>query len=335
MKKIFFAAVALVFAAAFVGCEKEEVQTPKPKEVEVLFNVAAKGGFDAGSRAVKTDWEAGDQIFFAFKPEGADAFYGKAYSQDSVLRIQYDGLKWNIVNNLSPEALMALGSAGTFSAIHYNTNANGRVGFANTHSIGFVLTTYKGGAVLHQQAAYTVTDGKLDLGTVSLGLAFYNGDQGGQQFQISVPGLVEDPDKVYYLSIQNARYTNSTGLSLRAWGHGQILSLGFSVATGRCAYTIKDCSVGCFIGSDLACCYRYAIQDESNVTNYGTYKFVLKVYDRNKQEYKHYCYAVERGEYDSTTGLYSKVNLLPGKAYLLKEFDGDGEQVNWQLVATN
>ena len=79
MKKLFMVAMAIVVAAGFVACTKEDVSAPTYK---VEFTVGDKGGFGVNSRAVKTAWAAGDQVAVVFEVEN-----------DQSLRFRLDNIK--------------------------------------------------------------------------------------------------------------------------------------------------------------------------------------------------------------------------------------------------
>lgn len=66
MKKIFMAAMALVMAV-FTSCSKDDVQLERNNELKVTFNVVDKVGFDTDTRAVKTGWEAGDEVLIVMQ----------------------------------------------------------------------------------------------------------------------------------------------------------------------------------------------------------------------------------------------------------------------------
>ena len=63
MKKVLMAAMTLVMAV-FASCTNEDLKVEN-NDVKVNFTVAEKPSFDADGRAVKTGWEAGDEILIA------------------------------------------------------------------------------------------------------------------------------------------------------------------------------------------------------------------------------------------------------------------------------
>ena len=170
MKKILFAAVALVLAAGFTACSKEEAAPENIVKVE--FAVADKPGFGADSRAVKTAWAEGDQIMVLFKPTDGNWLISMNSTQE-LLILKYTGSAW-VVSNM-PANTASLGSAGNYAAIHYRVPADKSCGIAGRYTITtYYFTNYAGGEVLSytgDEAQYTLADGKLNLGTISLAMS--------------------------------------------------------------------------------------------------------------------------------------------------------------------
>ena len=170
MKKMLFAAVALVLAAGFTACSKEEAAPENIVKVE--FAVADKAGFDTDSRAVKTAWAEGDQIMVLFKPTGGSWLIAEE-SIEELLILKYTGSAW-VVSNM-PANAASLGSAGKYAAIHYRVPAEMSCGIAGSYLGSFYyFTNYAGGEVLYymgDEAQYTLADGKLNLGTISLAMS--------------------------------------------------------------------------------------------------------------------------------------------------------------------
>ena len=93
MKKIFMAAMTLVMAV-FASCSNEDVNVENNKELKVTFSVADKAGLGVDARAVKTGWEANDEILIAIQSEGGwtinDSF--------NCFKLKYNGSAWTIDN---------------------------------------------------------------------------------------------------------------------------------------------------------------------------------------------------------------------------------------------
>lgn len=194
MKKMLFAAVALVLAAGFTACSKEEA-TPEAGVIRVEFAVADKAGFGADSRAVKTAWAEGDQIMVLFKPTGGSWLIANE-SIKELLILQYTGSAWTVAN-LPTE--VDLGSSGRYAAIHYRVPAEKSCGIAGSYNGNYYFTNYAGGEVLYymgDEAQYTLADGKLNLGTISLAMA-------ETAIQFSVKNLASVEGEWYLASVDH------------------------------------------------------------------------------------------------------------------------------------
>lgn len=334
MRKIFFAAVALVLAAGFTSCSKEEGMTPDTKGVEVSFEIGEKASFDAGSRAVKTAWADGDQILFIFKPAGESEFKIAENSEENLLRIQYDGSKWNIQRNLTEAELTALGTEGTYSAIHHRVASGNNILSNYEYLKSCTLTNYIGGELLihNNDATYTVVDGKLNLGTVNMRLGYKSGST-ERQFQISIPGL---PEGSWHLSVVKATYTTGP-ISGYKWGishfgnkHPSGVSVTFRKDEGELGTwgtAAQAYSCGVRNGEDVSFAFNISQQNEDNREEFGSYKFVL--YNWNTTDT--YLYTTDR-QYNESTGQYA-ITLEGGKAYKLAPFDGEAEKIKWKMIS--
>ena len=155
MKKLFVLAAAVVLAAGFVGCAKED-NAPAIKDIKVEFNVADKDGFGE-TRAVKNAWADGDQILVLFRPNGS-AWLGAENSKDNTLTLTYStSTGWSATKN-SWGADLNNSVKGLFLAVHYR----GDMALSSEVS-GNYLFNYTAGEVLEMTGNYTVTDGVMDL----------------------------------------------------------------------------------------------------------------------------------------------------------------------------
>lgn len=317
-------AMAIVVAAGFVACTKEDVSAPTYK---VEFTVGDKGGFEAGSRAVKTDWAAGDQILIITKPlSGAYNDVAIPNSDDNCIRLIYNGSAWTVDRALTAEEITARGTHGPWYAIHYRVKEDKKVGLGTDFGGGDVqLANYYGGEVLECTGVLTITDGVINLGEINMELGFYDG-----LVQVSVPGLdlVEHP--AWKLTVLTGDYVSG---NYAAYAHDC-----FTALWADKIYFVPSPALGCYAnykdtpyvvnGTDASFVFRFdGGVDESN-TAYGKYKFML--YNFNTANA--YVYTVDRGAYDEGTDTYD-VNLECEKAYLLPTFDGNGAQTNWKPVS--
>ena len=325
MKKLFMVAMAIVVATGFVACTKDDASAPTYK---VEFTVGEKGGFEAGSRAVKTAWAEGDQILIITKPiSGAYDDVAVANSDANTIRLIYNGSAWTVDRALTAEEILARGEVGVWYAIHYRVKEGKKVELGDKDFYGdYMLLNYYGGEVLECTGTLTITDGVVNLGAINMELSFFD-----SLVQVSVPGLdlVENPD--WKLTVLTGNYSSG---SYSGFAH-----YCFSALLANKIFFRPSPSVGQFgnnydnpyvvNGTDASFVFRFdGYTDESNTEIYGKYKFMLYNADTDKK----YVYTVDRGAYDAGTDTY-EVNLELEKAYVLPPFDGDAEgETKWELI---
>lgn len=160
MKKIFYAmAIALLFAA----CARN-IDVPADNEIKVQFEIAEKGDFGADTKAVKTGWEMGDQIWVVLSddPAGTDYVLAKPIN---FLRWENKSGKpiWKCsTDNLG--SLQDYNESGVYKAIYYV----GSVNWGEVSAFGVTLPDYKGGEFLVAEGDYQIVDDVLVLGTINM-----------------------------------------------------------------------------------------------------------------------------------------------------------------------
>ena len=321
MKKLFMVAMAIVVATGFVACTKDDASAPTYK---VEFTVGEKGGFEAGSRAVKTAWAEGDQIMVAFMPQGEVEYMVEGTTSNKLFVIEFNGSAWAAKRELTSEEFTAIGSKGNFVAVHYRVTGTDVLGVGMSGGPAYYLANYRGGEILEYKGNYTVTDGVLALGNFDMSLAF------DDLFQVSVPGIGLEGSRPWRMSILNNTYESG---DYYGYKFGNIIHLRNAVAAfsttngavtfaeyGRAEYVINGTNDASFV-------FRTNSSDDSDVAVYGKYKFFIMQEDLRKA----YVYTVDRQFVD---GAY-QVTLEIGKAYVLPEFDGDGAQINWKPVSVD
>lgn len=173
------AAMALVMAV-FTSCSKDDVQLERNNELKVTFNVVDKAGFDADTRAVKTGWEAGDEVLIVMQGK-EDAWRGEDRSYN-YLKLRYNGTSWTI--NLTGLDKSLLESGKKYSAIYHPGTITVEKKYTNRDE--YYLTGYKGGEYLYNSSSstytYNASTSSIDLGTIEL-------MRHPQAFQISVKEL--------------------------------------------------------------------------------------------------------------------------------------------------
>lgn len=157
MKKIF---IALMAVTLFVGCakESENVETPALK---VVFSVADKVGLEADTKAIKNSWADGDQILLLFQPDGQYSLLPFENNSNSI-KLTYNGGKWK-ASDFNGDAA-SLSTNGYYSGVYHY----GEVSFGAADNSKVFLKNYIGGDYLECYGSYAVSDGVIDLGTISM-----------------------------------------------------------------------------------------------------------------------------------------------------------------------
>lgn len=310
LRTILFATVAMTIVA--VGCSKQEVTTHS-KEYNVEFNVARKGGFDAATKAVKTGWEAGDQIAIFCQP-GATGNY--LADNSKIIYLNYDGTSWSS-SKVSSALVAELGATGNFSAVHYRVSTGENISLAND---GETFATYIGGEILRSFGEYVVASDVLTLGEILMTLG--NGSRMvDQQVQVSVKGLNED-GKWQMTVGKNTYIPSATRPSSYALSSCQENGFWFNKENGQIGtWGSRDkYSLGLKNGGDLSFIFYGNTLNKKSDEN-DKYHFYLT----NGTDV--YTYTVDRGEHNGSK--YAK-NLEIGHAYLLPAITEAGKLVKQQ-----
>lgn len=189
MKKILMAVVALA-VMGFVGCQKDD--NAIDNKLKVNFTVADKASFDNGSRAVKADWEAGDEILIIF--EGSEGWLDFT-SHANTLKLKKTADGWNAIDTNLP-ALANLADGKKFYAIYHTGEISlGDMTDATTYYTAYInsySTAYsnrQGMEYMYCSGTYTLSGSEINLGSITMA-------RPSKMFQISVDNLCNEP-KVY------------------------------------------------------------------------------------------------------------------------------------------
>ena len=61
-----------MLCALVLGSCTKNIDPNTDTEIQISFNVGEKGGFGTDTKALRTGWEAGDQILVVFAKEGSN-----------------------------------------------------------------------------------------------------------------------------------------------------------------------------------------------------------------------------------------------------------------------
>jgi len=249
----------------------------------------------SGTKAVKTSWEAGDEICIFFKDK-------KEINQCAVIR--YSGSSWSVIRK--PVDV-------TDAEYYYAVHVPGEITVQKNSS--YLTPSYRGGLVLRKNssASFTVTDGIINLGTIS-----FNQTLTKSEFQVVIPGIsISDLGCTYTLSVTSNGSPKSAS---------ENKPQNYKTAYAEVAYPY-------FTGTGIS--YGGGLFPIQGIANPDGVAFVAQLnepkLDPEEDGYK-YVFALS----DGTTLYYygipdaSEKVLAIGMAIKLPAFDGKGAGTYWK-----
>ena len=177
MKKTILTIAAAIAALFVVSCQKQEVPA---KEYTINLNVAEKPSLDPDTKAVRTSWQSGDEIYLSFVDDACK-------DTGKYLKFTYDGSSWSLATDSSTantliSALTATES-GKCSAI---ASTSGNLTYSEYSSNGSTygsqrFNTNGDEVLIASNADYSVSGGNV---TVTLTFAHES-----QYCQVTVKGI--------------------------------------------------------------------------------------------------------------------------------------------------
>lgn len=166
MRKYLMIALA---AFALFSCNKEREIVDgelQPRSLKYVFDVAEKPSFDGNTRAVKTSWEAGDQIFIVYDDVDPS-------SLEDFMILTYDGNEWKVTQEpQEPATNKPKDTGGTLSALYCEIPESSLIQLYDYDALVFEAEG-NGQFMVGNKIPYTVEDETL---TASIALDFENGD---------------------------------------------------------------------------------------------------------------------------------------------------------------
>ena len=212
MKKIFMAAMTLVMAV-FASCSNEDVNVENNNELKVTFSVADKAGLGVDARAVKTGWEANDEILIAVQSEGGWTELGKY----NCFKLKYNGSAWT-TDKTGFDTSVHFESGNYYIAVYHP----GTITLGSFATDKQYLSGYNGGEILYDiNSTYTKTADGIDLGEIEL--VRYS-----QDFQISIKGLASagKAEGTWKLYIKDAEGNRADKMYFKAAGEAFLRTSG-------------------------------------------------------------------------------------------------------------
>ena len=215
MKKIFLAAMTLVMAV-FASCSNDDAPLEGIGDFKVNFTVADKPGFDSDTRAVKTGWEAGDEILVAIQSEGGwtidDSF--------NCFKLKYNGSAWT-TDKTGFDASVHFESGNYYMAVYHP----GTITLGSSAGVDMqFLSGYNGGEYLYDvNSTYSKTADGIDLGKINL-------TRYSQNFQISIKDLASEgkADGTWELYIKDAEGNKANNMQYSAKDEVFLRDSGFA-----------------------------------------------------------------------------------------------------------
>ena len=214
MKIVLMAAMTLVMAV-FASCSNEDVNVENNNELKVTFSVADKAGLGVDARAVKTGWEANDEILIAVQSKDGWTIDGSF----NCFKLKYNGSAWT-TDKTGFDTSVHFESGYYYIAVYHP----GTITLGNSAGTDRqYLSGYNGGEYLYDiNSTYTKTADGIDLGEIEL-------VRQSQNFQISIIGLESagKADGTWKLYIKDAEGNKAQGMSFRAAGEVFLRDTGF------------------------------------------------------------------------------------------------------------
>lgn len=213
MKKLLFSIMALG-AMMFTSCEEDAasgIKNNAADDVKIVFDIK---DYTVGSRAVKTAWEAGDQVK-VYLTLDTRHFPSGAIEDNQQVTFTYDGTTWTEDHgSLTSSHFLAEGKA---LAVHYkpvtdDIKVNTSTKYFSNHS----------GVVLTKSFNYTFNSSTsvLNLGTIAL-------EREIPQMQVVIPGI--DADDYYIYVTDKQSFTWSPNNYYVAANNNDYCANGFSL----------------------------------------------------------------------------------------------------------
>lgn len=203
MKKVLMAAMTLVMAV-FASCSNEDVNVKNNNELKVTFSVADKAGLGVDARAVKSGWEANDEILIAVQSEAGWTIDGSF----NCFKLKYNGSAWT-TDNTGFDTSVHFESGNYYIAVYHP----GTITLGNSAGTDEqFLSGYNGGEYLYDiNSTYTKTADGIDLGEIEL-------VRHSQDFQISIKGLESEgkADGTWKLYIKDAEGNRANAMYFNA-----------------------------------------------------------------------------------------------------------------------
>lgn len=215
MKRTIIVAIAAAAALfALSSCQKETpIASISAENVEFNITVGDPAMYGEGTKAVRTSWEAGEQILLFLHPTD-----NTIISSIPQLKLTYDGTKWN--GSMSDADLVTAlsGTYKKFDGVYFPGDITAE--YSSTYT-RYEMSRPNGGPVAICSGTYSLTEsaGKF---TFSANLSFYTTSNSLGTFQVVVPGISVSDGYILYI------YPNKDTTQNGIYGITNVLYKGFA-----------------------------------------------------------------------------------------------------------
>ena len=319
MKVKFIISVILASATILCGCKKMEEKIDTA-EVKVVFNNPENCGFDTDTKALRTGWEAGDQILIVYKQS----------SLQVTSTLTYNGSYWTSTT-LTQEDMAKIGNSGYFNAIYFKRMDNDvSHQIVNQYGNTNFLSNYAGGVVLvlnredPEDGCYQFINGEIVLhGDIKMSRSEFS------NVQFSIPDLPEGEwEMKAYSYIDDDDFDDYYREVERFVG---LLSSSLTISTSdlyNISITTSSYAKADIVGEDHTFIFKnmgYKVGDtyepkqdittELSDDNLRSIYFVIRNKSKNPIEYYHY--ELYRYYYNPSTQKFLPYHIESDKAYKL------------------
>lgn len=316
MKRVIL--TAMMLCSLVLGSCTKNIDTNTDTEIQISFSVGEKGGFGTDTKALRTGWEAGDQILVVFSQTGSNTDLGVTST------LTYDGTSWS-ATGIPTEQKALLGNTGSYKAVHYKPTS-GNVEF-ELETKSFARTYGGSGYVLECTGTYFYTNYPTEKVTLNGSLDMARADFCNTQISVPAAGLDDSETWYLFVSTQGDKDTYDLQHYVLEGACGKLL-LNSDFELQR---TPTNYAIGEKIGSDYVFTFSnrelkvdYEINQGEYVTQkqLATYIFILcnnPTWSNGATKLRYYIKA--RGAYDDVKKDY-QYPLEVNKAYKLPTTEG-------------
>lgn len=324
MKRVIL--TAMMLCSLILGSCTKNIDTNTDTEIQISFSVGEKGGFGTDTKALRTGWEAGDQILVVFSKLGSNTDLGVTST------LTYDGTSWS-ATGIPSEKKELLGSKGEFKAVHYRSTA-GDVGMNGINFTG----TYGGpGYVLECTGTYSYI-GYPEQFLLNGSLDMVRADFCDTQISVPAADLAENETWYMFVSTLGDNTTNAIQHYVLEGACGTLsLNSDFELQPTPTYYAIGEKIDGDYVFTFTN--REIKVGDEMEQGEYvtqkqlGTYIFILC----NNSTWSHGAttlryYLKNRGAYDGEKNDFQYPPLKVNKAYKLpapNDYNKWNEGLEW------